>query len=477
MKKFLALSVAIILSTFCLTACGNMMSNKELQKLLTDDKDLSHIDSESAKMLSEKEINDELSAIMFSAKDEDAKTACYIAVLDKEKEELSLFEPSYSPLIFMQKEISYNRPQTLNNSYFEKVSEKLIEDEYFFEDEENSKEFLREISSKGGIVSTATAQDIITEIAKTELGFENDEEFCAVFENDCAIPICYASKSVESVYCWDWLPESQYLTFVSSSSDDELDEAREKYGPEYDEKSVWVAYDLNGEKAGLYKTKTELFETATGEEADFDEEVELSGVLKLATVIKKPFSYTDSNGELTGADIEIAREIAKELNMDIEISSMSQDTAIRNTGGGKYDMAMAGFTTSVNGGNISFTDNYYGDHVIVLGKSGKMNGKICSALSKLKSNGTIKNIIEKYNIPASSEKPQEQVSTETTETTEATDNSTSTAIQYRVRKSANDSQTQLSAFASLENAKKDANAHKDEGYKVYDMSGNLVYTP
>lgn len=48
---------------------------------------------------------------------------------------------------------------------------------------------------------------------------------------------------------------------------------------------------------------------------------------------------------------------------------------------------------------------------------------------------------------------------------------------YRVRKSANDSASQIGAYKILENAKKDADAHKAEGYKVYDDNGKVIYEP
>lgn len=44
---------------------------------------------------------------------------------------------------------------------------------------------------------------------------------------------------------------------------------------------------------------------------------------------------------------------------------------------------------------------------------------------------------------------------------------------YRVRKSWDDSETQLSAFKSLENAKKEVD--KNPGYKVFDSNGRVVY--
>lgn len=51
--------------------------------------------------------------------------------------------------------------------------------------------------------------------------------------------------------------------------------------------------------------------------------------------------------------------------------------------------------------------------------------------------------------------------------------STQTDVKYRVRKSANDAASQIGAFVDINNAK--ALADKNSGYKVFDMSGNLVY--
>ena len=48
---------------------------------------------------------------------------------------------------------------------------------------------------------------------------------------------------------------------------------------------------------------------------------------------------------------------------------------------------------------------------------------------------------------------------------------------YRVRKSWSDAKTQAGAYKKLENAKKKADEKKAEGYKVFDWDGNCVYTP
>ncbi len=51
------------------------------------------------------------------------------------------------------------------------------------------------------------------------------------------------------------------------------------------------------------------------------------------------------------------------------------------------------------------------------------------------------------------------------------------SISYRIRKEAGDSSTQIGAFSDLERAKAFAQNHAADGYKVYDMSGNIVYEP
>lgn len=67
---------------------------------------------------------------------------------------------------------------------------------------------------------------------------------------------------------------------------------------------------------------------------------------------------------------------------------------------------------------------------------------------------------------------KERISGSTTKTDDKTD--TKKQI-YRVRKTATDAKTQIGAFTVLDNAKKLAD--KNIGYKVYDVSGNVVYTP
>lgn len=480
-NKMLAIATSLLI-IFTLTACGGKISNKALQKMLKSDTDFTDIDFSSAKTITETELGESEKTVLFSAKEtENAKLAYYIAIVNTKSDDLSPVNITYEPLQFLQKEISANRPQSMNMEYYTKVTERLSNNNEYFNNEENNIQFLRDITGINGIISTDTAQSAITTIAKEEFAGNDAEDFLIIFEEDNANPIQYAVKDVDSVYSWDWLPESQYLTFISSSNKDELEKAEDEYGPAYSDESVWIAYDLNKEKNGVYKTKAELYEAITGNKSEFEDEPEKpDGVLTLATVTDKaPFAYVNG-GIPVGADIDIARAIAEELNMELEISTMSQTAAVNGTAKGTYHMAMAAYNASVENDSIRFTDNYYGDYVILLSKNGgKINDKICSALATLKTNGTIEKIISKHNADKAPQKTEEKVEKKPTNSTatEQVQESTNTAISYRVRKSADDSKSQIGAFASLENAKKEANAHKDEGYKVYDMSGKLVYTP
>lgn len=51
------------------------------------------------------------------------------------------------------------------------------------------------------------------------------------------------------------------------------------------------------------------------------------------------------------------------------------------------------------------------------------------------------------------------------------------SISYRIRKSADDSTTQIGAFSDLDRAKAFATTHAADGYKVFDMYGNLIFQP
>lgn len=457
MKKLLITIVSALMIIFTLTGCDGKVSNKDLQKKIESSSDFSSLMSSSAKILTETEIGGGKKALLFSAKISEASApSYYIATTDAKGKSIYALRYSYEPLEVILDEISHNRPENMNNALYKKIVDHFSSyGDSYLTDETNAKTFLHDITGPGGVISTQVAQDLITEHIKNDSIYNDEDELWVVFEEESAVPLCYAIKTKSS------------------------------YNPDDNSENMWVAYTLSGDQDGTYKTKAELYEAVTGKYAEFTEDEATEGTLRLAVVAnKEPFVYSIGSTP-SGADIDIANAIAKELNMDIEVAVLSQGSAISSTGNGTYDMAMGGLTTSVSGNNITFTDNYYGDYVIILGSNGTLNNKICAALSKIKSEGTAKEIMERHNVH---NLPKEEIQEEPKETPPAKkdepkqeetvpDSGQNTTISYRVRKSADDSKSQLGAFASLENAKKEANAHKDDGYKVYDMKGKLIYTP
>lgn len=95
-------------------------------------------------------------------------------------------------------------------------------------------------------------------------------------------------------------------------------------------------------------------------------------VLTMATNAEfPPFEYLE-NGEIVGADVEIAQAIADYLGMELEISNIDFDAALTGAATGKYDMAVAGITANdERRQNMNFSDNYYtaSQSVIVMADS------------------------------------------------------------------------------------------------------------
>lgn len=92
--------------------------------------------------------------------------------------------------------------------------------------------------------------------------------------------------------------------------------------------------------------------TGCGEKAD--------NKLTMATNAEfPPFEYIE-NGEVVGADADIAKAIAEKLDMELEIVNIDFDAALTGAATGKYDMAVAGITANEDRRkNMNFSDEYY----------------------------------------------------------------------------------------------------------------------
>lgn len=72
-----------------------------------------------------------------------------------------------------------------------------------------------------------------------------------------------------------------------------------------------------------------------------------------------PYEYYDADQNIIGIDAEIAAEIAKKLDMELEIKDVDFDSIVSGVASGKYDMGMAGMTvTKDRMKSVNFTKSY-----------------------------------------------------------------------------------------------------------------------
>lgn len=85
------------------------------------------------------------------------------------------------------------------------------------------------------------------------------------------------------------------------------------------------------------------------------------GVLKFGTAaITEPFSYINSKNEVVGMDIEIAKYVAKEMNMKLKVINMKFGDLLPSVISGKIDFAGACITISdERKKSVLFSNPYY----------------------------------------------------------------------------------------------------------------------
>ena len=115
--------------------------------------------------------------------------------------------------------------------------------------------------------------------------------------------------------------------------------------------SLVAAFAMAVSMTGCGNTKTEDNEAV----ADSDKKV-----ITMATNAEfKPFEYLEGE-EIVGADIDMAKAIAKYLDCEIEITNIDFDAALTGAATGKYDMAVAGITANdERRQSMNFSDNYF----------------------------------------------------------------------------------------------------------------------
>ena len=79
-----------------------------------------------------------------------------------------------------------------------------------------------------------------------------------------------------------------------------------------------------------------------------------------------PYEYY-SDGEIVGVDVDIAREIAKELGRELVVKDVAFDSIIHEVKSGKADIGVAGISyTEERAKEVDFSDNYTTSRQVVV---------------------------------------------------------------------------------------------------------------
>lgn len=93
-------------------------------------------------------------------------------------------------------------------------------------------------------------------------------------------------------------------------------------------------------------------------------EIEKRGKLTVYTnATFPPYEFIGNNGEIIGIDIHIAKEIAKELNVELEIKNTEFNSIITSIKVGKGDIAIAGITYDKDRADIVDFSNSYAESI------------------------------------------------------------------------------------------------------------------
>lgn len=84
-----------------------------------------------------------------------------------------------------------------------------------------------------------------------------------------------------------------------------------------------------------------------------------------------PFEMVDENGNYVGIDMDIAREIGKIINYEVEIKDMEFDSVITSIETGVANIGMAGLTVNAERlEQVDFCDPYFEASQVVIAKKG-----------------------------------------------------------------------------------------------------------
>lgn len=256
--KFKRIISYITVFVICLTlsACGNGLSNRKLQKLLREN----GYNYDSAKVETVLALDNNINGLDDNGSNKLVlinNNGYYgLAVINIETNKVTIPTFGYIPLNVVQQEIwDMGKDVNIKNA---SILKKYIEQYGIngLENKEYAEEYLREITGTDGIIQTETAQNIISNSTMSIFqNIKSPDEVTVLFEENSAVPLYYTMQSSEMVYNWSSLwPEYQY-EFVKASLDrNTLSRIAAMYGPPYIAKTVWAVVDSDLKEVGTFNS-------------------------------------------------------------------------------------------------------------------------------------------------------------------------------------------------------------------------------
>ena len=82
-----------------------------------------------------------------------------------------------------------------------------------------------------------------------------------------------------------------------------------------------------------------------------------------------PFGYVDENGEFTGFDLELAKEAAKRMDMEIKLQPIDWDSKELELSSGSISCIWNGFTMNGRENDYTWTESYMDNSQVFVVKS------------------------------------------------------------------------------------------------------------
>lgn len=105
------------------------------------------------------------------------------------------------------------------------------------------------------------------------------------------------------------------------------------------------------------------------------EQIKEEGVIRIGLSIFTPWSMRDKNGELIGFELDVGRELAKDMGVDVEFVPTAWDGIIPQLVSGNFDVIISGMSiTPARNLTVNFTDPYAYSGLTILANTSMTEG-------------------------------------------------------------------------------------------------------